>query len=188
MTDRDPLKDALRQRMKTIRALLGPEADALARRAAERVLGLPEVQRARLVLCYVSVRRELSTTPLLIALLEAGKPMAVPRIEGDLLRAGLLEGLDGLTSGPFGVPTCAGPDVTDSVDVCITPGLAFGPHGERLGYGGGYYDRFLGAHPNVLPIGLCYESQLVEGLPMHPHDHPMAIVVTPARVIRARTG
>lgn len=185
MDDRDELKRALRERMKAARrALSEPEVDQLGRRAAERILGLPEVQRSHLVLCYVSFRAELPTRTLLQALLDAGKPVAVPRVEGPELRAHLVTHLERLQSGAYGVPTSDGPDVSSDVDVCITPGLAFTEAGGRLGYGGGYYDRFLGAHPAVFPVGLCYDLQVVPHLPMHAHDVSMAVVVTPARAIR----
>jgi len=181
----DPQKRLLRQRMGALRRGVAPDvARELARRAADRVLALPELAAAQMVLCYVSVRTELHTEPLLRALLEGGRGVAVPRVEGHEMRARRLQGVDDLCDGAYGIPTCDGDDVSDLVDVCVTPGLAFTEQGGRLGYGGGYYDRFFADHPRALPIGYCFEEQLVDDVPMQRHDRPMAVVVTPERVIR----
>lgn len=178
----DP-KRLLRRRMRTVRRALD-DARRLSEAAAARALALPELAAAELVLCYVSVRDELPTEPLLRALLESGRGVAIPRVEGGAMRARRLEGLDHLCEGAWGIPTCDGDDVSHLVDLCVTPGLAFTPSGGRIGYGGGYYDRFFEAHPRALPVGYCYEEQIVELVPMEPHDRRMALLVTPARVLR----
>lgn len=168
------------------RALDPAEVALLSQRAAENLQALPEFVTAQLVLCYVSVRAELPTEPLLHALLDSGRALAVPRVDGPGLRACLLEDVSDLAEGAFGIPTSAGADVSELVDLCITPGLAFTESGARLGYGGGYYDRFFASHPRVLRIGYCFEEQLVDELPTEPHDGTMAMIVTPERVIRVQ--
>jgi 5-formyltetrahydrofolate cyclo-ligase len=88
-----------------------------------------------------------------------------------------------LVVGVLGIPTSDGP-LVDGVRVAICPGLAFDRRGFRLGYGGGYYDRWLAAHPGVIAIGACHEDALLDEVPADPHDHPMALVVTPGEVVR----
>lgn len=178
----DP-KRLLRRRMRAVRRTVD-DARRLSEAAAERALALPELAAAQLVLCYVSVRSELPTEPLLRALLASGRGVAIPRVEGEALRARRLQGLDDLCEGAYGIPTCDGEDVSDLVDLCVTPGLAFSPSGGRIGYGGGYYDRFFAMHPRALPVGYAYEEQIVEFVPMEPHDRRMALIVTPERVVR----
>ncbi len=61
----------------------------------------------------------------------------------------------------------------------VVPGLAFTPGGHRLGYGGGYYDRFLASlPPSAVTVGVCFHEQLVDDLPLDPHDRPVDLVVT----------
>jgi 5-formyltetrahydrofolate cyclo-ligase len=67
-------------------------------------------------------------------------------------------------------------------DLVFVPLLAFTDHGQRLGQGGGHYDRWLGAHPGVIALGLAWDCQRAESLPAEPHDMPLAAVITPTRI------
>ncbi len=89
---------------------------------------------------------------------------------------------ESLEAGPFGMPQ---PDSdTDSVvpNVLFMPLVAFTANGQRLGQGGGHYDRWLEAYPDTLTIGLAWDAQLAESLPHEAHDRPLAMVVTPTRL------
>ena len=66
-------------------------------------------------------------------------------------------------------------------DVAIVPLLGFTAEGQRLGQGGGHYDRYLAGKPDVVPIGIGWDCQLCEDLPLEPHDRPLRAVVTPTR-------
>lgn len=89
---------------------------------------------------------------------------------------------DGLVAGPFGMmqPPASAPSVVP--DVLFMPLIAFTAGGERLGQGGGHYDRWLAAHPQTTAIGLAWDAQLAESLPREPHDRPLDMVVTPTRL------
>ncbi len=88
---------------------------------------------------------------------------------------------EGLEPGPFGHPQPAG-DAEDVVpDLALVPLLAFTASGHRLGQGGGHYDRWLAAHPHVVPVGLAWDCQYSESLPVEPHDRRLRAVVTPTR-------
>lgn len=86
-----------------------------------------------------------------------------------------------LEAGPYGQlqPAADAPEIVP--DLAIVPLLAFTADGHRLGQGGGHYDRWLEANPLVLPVGLGWDCQLVEALPIEPHDRPLGAVVTPTR-------
>ena len=74
------------------------------------------------------------------------------------------------------------PSAADArVDLAIVPLLGFNAEGQRLGQGGGHYDRLLAADPALVPIGLAWDCQLVDALPTEPHDRPLRAVVTPTR-------
>lgn len=88
---------------------------------------------------------------------------------------------DGLAPGPWGQlqPTADAEEVIP--DAVFMPLLGFTAEGARLGQGGGHYDRWLAAHPSAVPIGLAWDCQRVDSLPIEPHDRPLRAVVTPTR-------
>lgn len=167
---------------------------------AERVLCLPELASARRVFTCLSFGFEVDTWQLVDELLAEGREVFVPRVErGDAqiyvhsypaplrtLSFGLRQPLALEAGGTAALDPEA---LDDTLDVALVLGLGFDGEGYRLGYGAGYFDRFL--HRRPFPaIGLAYECQLVESLPVEPHDIPMAAVVTESgthRPIRSAT-
>ncbi len=139
---------------------------------------LPELSAAETVLTYISTEIEVDTIRLINYLLENGKTVAVPRCEGKNMRFIKICGFDSLIKGAYDIPEPVGDDeVTDfSGTVCITPALSYNEKGYRLGYGGGYYDRF-GKKYNGITIGICYEDFVGE-IPSEEHDQPVKILVT----------
>lgn len=165
--------------------------DAIARLDAsaairQRLLDLPELHEADTIFAYVSMQDEVATHKLLDQLLEQGKTVAVPVVRGEEIIPHLLNDLEDLYPDRFDIPapqTRIPLDLTP--DVTIVPGLAFTPDGDRLGRGGGYYDRYLAAHRGTTPIGVCFETQILEALPTEPNDITIPVIVTEQRVIRA---
>lgn len=174
------LRAAMRER-RLARSMDEIAADGVA--ISERVAALPALRAPTTVCCYVSVRRELPTAPLLARLRAEGHTVAVPRVmTQEDMEARLL--VEPLVRGVLDIPTSDGPVVEPTVVLC--PGLAFDVRGTRLGYGAGYYDRWLAAHPGAVPIGLCFDDALLPEVPRAAHDRRMALVVTPQRVIEGR--
>ncbi len=134
------------------------------------------------VLLYYSVNDEVDTLRIIEYCLSINKKIALPVCKKDgLLDFYFIESLNDLTEGKYKIPA---PDitfcktVTDYSDsVCIVPALCFDKTGSRLGYGGGYYDRFLKCH-NVFSIGLCYDSFLYDTIPSENHDIKVDSIVT----------
>ncbi|WP_369025393.1 5-formyltetrahydrofolate cyclo-ligase [Qipengyuania sp. RANM35] len=87
-----------------------------------------------------------------------------------------------LENGPYGLLQPFGDAPLMTPDVVFVPLVGFTAEGDRLGQGGGHYDRWLADHPGVTAIGLAWDCQLVENLPVEQHDHPLAAVVTPTRI------
>lgn len=90
--------------------------------------------------------------------------------------------LSDLESGPWGMLQPRGEADLMEPGVAFVPLVGFTADGHRLGQGGGHYDRWLAAHPEVLPIGLAWDMQMLDSLPVEPHDRPLAAVVTPTRI------
>ena len=162
---------------KHYRALRGAIAEQqLEERSAviERlVLSLGPVERAGSVFVYVSSGSEVRTHGLITALLQRGKTVAVPRVlpEPGAMQAVVIRSLDDLSPGRFGVLEPATNEVLEATpDVTIVPGVAFTLIGQRLGQGGGYYDRYLAQHLATYKVGVCFTEQLAETLPFEGHD------------------
>lgn len=185
-------KRAHRERVRAARCALEPAFCAsAAESAAERILALPELKATKLVLSYSAAAEEIDPAPVVEALHGAGKSVALPRVESPgVLGIHLHCDGDELEVGPFGgilQPLESAPRVPlGSIDAVIVPGVAFDLKGRRLGYGGGFYDRLLPQlRPDSLRIGIAYDEQIVDALPVAEHDEHVHVVVTPTRLVHA---
>jgi 5-formyltetrahydrofolate cyclo-ligase len=173
-------------------ALAATERSALAARITARFLSLPEVERSDRVLAFWSFGSELPTSALIDALLDRGTGVALPRIaEGELEAVAYRRG-DRLAEAPFGAFEPLGGHVVDpaAIDAIAVPGVAFDRAGTRVGYGGGFYDRFL-AHTrdDASRIAVGFALQLMppgEALPAGHHDLTVDLIVTESETVRCR--
>lgn len=160
---------------------------------ASKLLSLDEYRQAQSVLCYVSMRSEADTHKLIEQMLRDGKTVAVPYCVN---RCGkmdfyVIHALFELTEGAFGVQE---PDINFHKrledfenSIIIVPGVAFSEQGQRLGYGGGYYDRFLASY-RIYSIGICFEDMISNALPAERFDMPVDMVISEERVIYISGG
>ncbi|MBQ2904422.1 MAG: 5-formyltetrahydrofolate cyclo-ligase [Clostridia bacterium] len=142
---------------------------------------------ADLLLIYVSFGSEADTFAVIGQALGSGKRVAVPFCSGDVMEFYELFTIDSLEIGKFGIPTVI-PDKNNAVidfagSLCIMPALSFDKSGSRLGYGGGYYDRFL-CDKDIVKVGLCYERCLSCGLPSEKHDVKADYILTENRFMK----
>ena len=188
-------KASLRSRLVAARAAMAPRQREEAGRALrDAVLDLPEVSTAGTVAAYYSVRSEPPTQGLVYALWKRGTYVLLPvlRPDGDLDWASY-EGPDSLTPGSFGLlepsEVLRGPDAVTRADVVLAPALACDPAGNRLGRGGGSYDRALArVQGTVLTMALVYDDELLDSVPTEPHDVPVHAIARPRHGITRLTG
>ncbi len=183
-------KATLRRLVLARRARLSGEERAVrARSLVPRVLEVDEIRDATSVLAFASISTEVPTEDLLRAVIAAGKRLLLPYVgdDGEMLAAAVAS-LEELEPGFRGIPEPRSrvPVAVTEADAVILPGVAFDERGGRLGYGGGFYDRFLQAGEGIARIGICFEVQLVDDVPMLEHDQRVDIVVTEDRTIRCR--
>lgn len=184
-------KTALRKRMAYQRDSLMPEDRAAASEAiTARLLALPEWAAARTLFLYLSFRSEVSTRALLLAALESGRRVLAPRVNRQqrTMDACAVFSPADLAPGAWGIlePTAAAPVVDPrEIDLVIAPGLAFDAAGGRLGYGAGFYDRYLRqVRPDCARAGLAFEMQRVPAVPCSSTDERLNLLVTERGVYR----
>ncbi|MBX5477326.1 MAG: 5-formyltetrahydrofolate cyclo-ligase [Clostridia bacterium] len=186
------LREQLRRAARAYRDALAPEErERRSRAIARRVAGLPAFVAACNVLVYLDRPPEVETRPLIEIARTQGKRVAAPRTDA---AAGLLKphwiafdarGEPITVTGPFSIrepdPAVSAEAPSDALDLVVVPGLAFDRAGNRLGYGKGYYDRFLAAYPagrRPVTVALAFAGQVFDRVPAHPWDIPMDWVVT----------
>jgi 5-formyltetrahydrofolate cyclo-ligase len=187
-------KQALRAEMLQRRDSL-PQHERQAKSAliCDRLLKLPAMVRAGHIFCYVSYKSEVETHDLIRRMLANDRTVSVPWIDHNqrqLIPARIRSIERDLTPGRYGIleprPERLSPAPVDEIDMVVLPGLAFSETGWRIGYGGGYYDRFLRASGKAA-CGLAFELQIVPDLPRDPgRDALLDCVVTEERVVVCR--
>lgn len=140
---------------------------------------------ANLLLIYVSFGGEIDTVNIINHALNSGKNVAVPYCKDNEMLFYIINSSDELIKGRFGIPTVI-PDnsrlVTDYGNaVCVIPALSFDGYGNRLGYGGGFYDRFL-SDKDITAVGLCFERCIHSALPSEEHDIKVGYILTENRL------
>ena len=192
-TDAD--KSSLRSNYLTARRRIDPATKAaLDARILERLAGFGIYADAELVLAYVSYGNEVDTRAVIESALASGKRVAAPRVSFHKHKMDFYEigGMDDLTEGFKGIlepkrgvsPSLGTADLLGSV--CLVPGLVFDAAGHRIGYGGGYYDRFLQFYPGD-KIALARSTQVSSNpLPTEPCDVPVDFIVTDSGVWNCR--
>ncbi len=179
-----PIKKKLRAEAREMRRSMCPEKKlVLDRKIKNRLMNLWAVREAKTVLCYVSTEIEVDTREFINALLQMGKRVAVPRCEGTAADMNFyyINSLDELSPGNFGVQE---PDPTKCImvgntvgTVCIVPAFMFDKFGYRLGYGKGYYDRYLSCYKGST-IGICYDENMQDELFHGKYDRTVDMIVT----------
>lgn len=176
------------------RAMPGAQVQRKSRMIQDRLFALPEYGVAAVIHCYVSSKdNEVDTYGVIGRALDQGKRVVVPVADFAAVALSHIEilSLDQLGPSRFGlvepVDVHSKPVDISELDLVIVPGIAFDPAGHRLGYGAGFYDRFL-AEAAAPKIALAYGFQVVANVPFAAHDVPMDQIITESRVYRVQTG
>lgn len=142
---------------------------------AERFFSSESLTQYHSFFVYLSIGSEVSTKEIIERLLAAGKRVCVPRVAGrEMICVPYTEAVE---KGAFGIMQPIGGEECEC-EVALVPLLAADRQGVRLGYGGGYYDRYFARHPNVLRVGLAYGGQVVDRLPREETDCPLHALIT----------
>ena len=185
-----PTKKAQRLYARSARAAIGrglAERKALA--AVSRILALPAYRGAKTILVYMASRGEMDVSELADAALRAGKQVAYPVCDGHggMVAAMAAEQWEVNRYGIYEPSLCEARLIPpDQLDLVLAPGLAFDREGYRLGWGGGYYDRFLACCKNACCLGIAFEEQMLDSVVHEALDIPVDAVVTDRAVYEIR--
>lgn len=173
-------KKSLRQYIREKKRAMTPEEIDSASRELGRLFSQSQLYRdAETIYGYLPYNQEVRTVPMLEQALRDGKRVAVPKVYGDEMRFIYMDDLTPVARGYAGIPepVADGPVAGDRTALVLMPGLAFDRAGRRIGYGGGFYDKFLAAEPEHPTLALCYAFQMVERVETEKFDVPVDCVL-----------
>lgn len=173
-------KKQLRRAIRTQKQAMTPEQiEEKSARLTELFLRTEQYKAAKTVYGYLPYNQEVRTVALLEQAMADGKKVAVPKVYGDEMRFHYMQDLSRTREGYAGIPEPVGdePVAEDETALVLMPGVAFTKEGGRIGYGGGYYDKFLAAQPEHPTVALCYDFQVVDALPTEEFDIPVDLVI-----------
>ena len=173
-------KTALRKTIRDQKRAMTPEQiEEKSRLLAQKFFASEAYQKASAIYGYLPYNQEVRTVAMLEQALRDGKRVAVPKCYGEEMRFLWMHDLSLVEKGYAGIPEPIAdePVADDKTALVLMPGLAFDPQGHRIGYGGGFYDRFLEQEPNHPTLALCYDFQMLEHLETESHDIPVDIVL-----------
>ena len=174
--DKKELRRTIRERK---RAMTEEEIVSRSEKLGQLFAQSQAYKAAKTIYGYLPYNQEVRTIPMLEQALKDGKRVAVPKVYGDEMKFLYLDDLTQVEKGYAGIPEpiADGPVADDDTALVLMPGLAFDPAGHRIGYGGGFYDKFLAAEPNHPTLALCYEFQMLPELHTEEHDIPVDTVL-----------
>lgn len=172
-------KELRRQIREQKRAMTTEQIETASHRLGELFADTPQYKNAKTIYGYLPYNQEVRTVPMLEQAIRDGKRVAVPKCYGDEMKFIYMDDLSKVELGYANIPEpiADGPVAEDKTALVLMPGLAFTEKGDRMGYGGGFYDKFLAAEPDHPTVALCYAFQMVEDLPTAEYDIPVDCVL-----------
>ena len=161
------------------RAMTIEEIEARSAKLAQLFLQSEAYRNAKTIYGYLPYNQEVRTVPMLEQALKDGKRVAVPKCYGDEMKFIYMDDLSKVEKGYANIPEPIAdePVADDKTALVLMPGLAFNPQGHRIGYGGGFYDKFLSQEPGHPTLALCYEFQMLPHLETEEFDIPVDCVL-----------
>ena len=174
--DKSALRREIREKKK---AMSLSEIEERSARLGEMFAQTDAYRQAKTIYGYMPYNQEVRTVPILERAIRDGKRVAVPKVYGDSMRFIYLDDLTRVERNAMGIPepVADAPVADDKTALVLMPGLAFDEAGHRIGYGGGFYDKFLTAEPEHPTVALCYDFQMYAHLDTEEFDIPVDMVI-----------
>ncbi len=184
------LKDDIFRKRKSLSKMEAEEKSCITK---EKLYSMPLFKKSKNILTYVSFNNEVDTISIIKELLtKKEKNVLVPYVDKDkLVQISKINSFDDLEPKTFGILEPRENKIKNfdinELDLVVVPGIAFDKNGHRIGYGYGYYDKFLkNLNKNTAKIALAFDFQIVDKIPEEKHDVPMDIIVTEKRILKIR--
>ena len=164
------------------------EISEKSRQIEDNLFNLNQFKKSKIVMFFVSFNAEVNTHNMIKKSLQ-NKTVAVPKVVQHEIEPSMILDLDSLvSSGKFGIlePIEVMKIAYKNIDLVLVPGVAFDKAGHRIGYGFGYYDKFLKKVPKAVKIGLCFDFQVVNEIPHEEHDVSVDFIVTEKMVVECK--
>jgi len=179
-------KKDIRKEIKALRAAhTDEEIHAMSQNALKQFTALPEYREAKVIYAYMDCKHEVETRELIRAAWADNKRVAVPKVLGQEMKFFYITSFEqDLEDGYFGIQEPREKNPAEEEDaLLLMPGVAFDEERHRVGYGGGFYDRFLEDHPELVTVALAFEFQVKPEVPYEDFDIRPSKIVTEKRVI-----
>jgi len=153
------------------------------------LFSLKQFKKSKTIMFFVSINSEVNTHFIIKDALKS-KIAVVPKVVHHEIEPSLIIDFDNLVpSGKFGIlePIEAMKTAYKNIDLVLVPGIVFDKEGHRIGYGFGYYDKFLKKVPKAIKIGLAFDFQVIDKIPREMHDVPVDVIVTEERIIECKS-
>ncbi len=135
---------------------------------------------------YYPINKEVNVLSLIEELLKTQKKVYLPKVLGKQMKMGRVKSLDRLIKSKFNIPEPIDDEFSSKIDLYIIPAIAYDFNGYRIGYGGGYYDRYFLQNPKTYLIGVVFNFQLIDSVPIHPHDLQADLIMTEKKEIEIK--
>lgn len=174
--DKKELRSLIRQKK---RAMTETEIQEKSEKLGQLFAASQAYRNANTIYGYLPYNQEVRTVPMLERAIVDGKRVAVPKVFGDDMKFIYISDMSRVEKGYAGIPEPVddGPVADDPTALVLMPGLAFDREGHRIGYGGGFYDRFLAQEPEHPTLALCYDFQMQDELETEAFDIPVDTVL-----------
>lgn len=167
------------------RALTEEQVTTASEQIRERFLNSDEYKDCNHLLIYVSQDNEVDTIEIIKQALTDGKVVAVPKVYGDHMHFHQIHGLEDLKTGAYGILEPAGCEMFHPTEgILIVPGIVFDKSGHRIGYGGGYYDRYMKLHSELTAVAFAYDYQVLPEISCEAFDERLDQILTPSEDYR----
>lgn len=181
-------KYEIRRQILELRRALTPEyIQERSHMIEEKIIQHSRYQQAQVLLCYISTQGEVCMKELIQHAWKSGKIVAVPRVSGRDMEFYEISSLDELENGTYGIMepirTCSRAEYNEKDSVMVIPGIAFDYEGNRIGYGGGYYDRYLSSRRGIYKFAPAFSMQIVPRIWNESHDMRVDCLVSEEKVM-----
>ena len=183
MTDN---RESIRNKIKHIRNLQSTnDIDKYSNIIMDKLFSNQIFKNSNCIGFYYSLKTEVFTSNMIQKTLDLGKNVCLPKVDqgSKTMNFHTIDGIENLKKNHLDISEPVNGEICTNIDVVIVPGIAFDKSGNRLGFGSGYYDKFLNLHASIYKIALAFDFQLIDTIDIQEHDVPMDLIITENRII-----